>query len=266
MLFSVLAVAVAVGLPTAEAASPVALVELFTSEGCSGCPAAEQVLAELANDAEADGVPVTPLALHVTAWDRLGWRDPFGLEAADARHAFYGETLAGGKPYTPMMVINGQVAFVGSDRVRARMEVLRVLLEPATASVTVKQRPAPPDGIDVEVAIKTEESESLVAQAALVQRTASSVVGAGETAGQTLHHARVVRALAVAPVEAQRARLRLSPAGGLASGDGVSVVVWVQRASDLRVVGVVEQPLASRASTAGRGPPLLLEPPRALRP
>ena len=65
--------------PAAEPApEPVALVELFTSEGCSSCPAAEAVLAELAQEAQEDGVPVIPIALHVTAWDALGGWTPSG--------------------------------------------------------------------------------------------------------------------------------------------------------------------------------------------
>ena len=255
-----------VSLALAQAAKPVALVELFTSEGCEGCPPAEAVLAELNHEARTDGAPIVPLALHVTAWDRLGWVDPFGLPAADARQAFYGEALLDGQLFTPMMVINGQVGFVGSDRLRARAEVLRALLEPATAALAVSPWPEPPDALGLELAVESQEAGPLVAQVALVQQAAASAVARGENAGRTLQHVRVVRALEVAPVTDGRARVRLQAPEGLSLTQEVSVVAWVQRAADLRVVGAVEQAVSDLLPTAATGRPLPPEPPRAPRP
>ena len=63
---------------------PFALVELFTSQGCSSCPPADRVLAELGAEAEAAGVRVFPLSFHVDYWDRLGWPDPYAPMNVDA--------------------------------------------------------------------------------------------------------------------------------------------------------------------------------------
>ena len=74
------------------------VVELFTSQGCSSCPPADAHLNELSRDRR----DVLPLAFHVTYWDRLGWEDPFSLEAATERQDRYGHRFGDGsytRPY-----------------------------------------------------------------------------------------------------------------------------------------------------------------------
>ncbi|MFO1142037.1 MAG: DUF1223 domain-containing protein [Amaricoccus sp.] len=78
------------------------VVELFTSQGCSSCPPANAFLSELAKGRR----DVLPLGVHVTYWDRLGWKDPFSLRAATARQALYGARFGDGS-YTPEMVVDG---------------------------------------------------------------------------------------------------------------------------------------------------------------
>jgi hypothetical protein len=87
-----------------------AVVELFTSQGCSSCPPAEAVLAKLGNRAD-----VIALAYHVTYWDDLVWKDRLGLPEADARQSQYARALGLASVYTPQAVINGRVDRVGSD-------------------------------------------------------------------------------------------------------------------------------------------------------
>jgi hypothetical protein len=103
----------------ASAAERPVVVELFTSQGCSSCPPANAFL----NDMSKDRSDVLPLAFHVTYWDRLGWKDPFSLEAATARQDRYGHRFGDGS-YTPEMVVNGSVGLVGShrDEVNAAIE------------------------------------------------------------------------------------------------------------------------------------------------
>src|SRR5581483_11004032 len=91
----------------ASAAERPVVVELFTSQGCSSCPPANAYLNEMAKS-RAD---VLPLAFHVTYWDRLGWKDPFSLEAATDRQDRYGDGS-----YTPEIVVDGASSHVGSDR------------------------------------------------------------------------------------------------------------------------------------------------------
>lgn len=95
--------------PARAAPSPLVLVELFTSQGCSSCPSADAAFARLV-----DRPDVLPLAYHVTYWDRLGWRDTLGDPDFDRRQRWYGGILGKGL-YTPQMVIAGELDLVGSD-------------------------------------------------------------------------------------------------------------------------------------------------------
>jgi hypothetical protein len=89
--------------------SPV-LVELFTSQGCSSCPPADAILAEIA------GRPgVVALALHVDYWDYLGWRDSFGQAAHSRRQRAYAKAAGSRSIYTPQMIVQGVDRVVGAD-------------------------------------------------------------------------------------------------------------------------------------------------------
>src|SRR5690242_18957317 len=95
----------------APAAERPVVVELFTSQGCSSCPPANAFLNEMTRNRS----DVLPLAFHVTYWDRLGWKDPFSMEAATGRQNRYGHRFGDGS-YTPEMVVGGAVGLVGSRR------------------------------------------------------------------------------------------------------------------------------------------------------
>ena len=106
-------------LATAENSRAPILVELFTSEGCSSCPPADRLLQQL------DG-QVVVLSEHVDYWNHLGWRDPFSSAAFSQRQEAYGRRLHA-ESYTPQMVIDGGVEFVGNDAHRAAQEIERAV-------------------------------------------------------------------------------------------------------------------------------------------
>ncbi|NJL14451.1 MAG: DUF1223 domain-containing protein [Microscillaceae bacterium] len=87
--------------PSANAAAGFALVELFTSEGCSSCPPADKVAAEMARLADSTRVPVYVLAYHVDYWNRLGWHDRFSAPEFSARQNWYAQIWQSSQMYTP---------------------------------------------------------------------------------------------------------------------------------------------------------------------
>ena len=93
----------------------VAVVELFTSEGCSSCPPADDVLNALAADARTRHTRVFALAMHVDYWDSLGWPDPFASPAMTSRQQDYARSFGVRGLYTPQMVVGGAEEFTGSD-------------------------------------------------------------------------------------------------------------------------------------------------------
>lgn len=129
----ILGVAVLLGGSLAHAGQPPqgpAVLELFTSEGCSSCPPAEAVLTALT--ARED---VITLGFHVTYWDELGWRDRFGLPEATDRQRHYVASLGLAGAYTPEAIINGRASVVGSDR-RAVERMIRGLPRPAAIGMS----------------------------------------------------------------------------------------------------------------------------------
>lgn len=95
----------------AEAKSPRAVIELFTSQGCSSCPPADALLAKLAGEDD-----LIALSLPVDYWDRLGWKDTFAKHAFTERQLAYSRERGDGKVYTPQAVVNGREHAVGSQR------------------------------------------------------------------------------------------------------------------------------------------------------
>jgi hypothetical protein len=180
---------------TATPRTPV-LVELFTSEGCSSCPSADAALSGLARAQPVEGVELIPLGFHVTYWDYLGWKDPYGSPEHSARQRRYALDGDDNRIYTPQMVVDGARSFVGNDD-EARMQAaaaakqpkvplrLATRVEGSTVIVTVTMDAAPAKGLEL--------------WAALAEDGLSSEVKRGENAGRTLAHAAVVRTLATLP-------------------------------------------------------------------
>src|SRR5437773_680888 len=98
------------------------LVELFTSEGCSSCPPADEFLVELKSKQPVENVQVIAIGYHVDYWNYIGWTDRFSSAQFTRRQQQYADRL-NGDPYTPELVVNGTSALVGSDRGAARRAI-----------------------------------------------------------------------------------------------------------------------------------------------
>jgi hypothetical protein len=176
-----------------------AVVELFTSEGCSSCPPADQVLAELADDAKKNGSRIFPLAFHVDYWNSLGWKDPFSLTVSSERQEQYGATLRVNQSYTPQMIVNGNTEFVGSDHRRAWKAVDAALALPPQALVALRVK-ADGDKQKIEYQVSG-ATKNAVLCVAVVESGLVSQVRRGENAGHTLSHANVVRKFVTLPLD-----------------------------------------------------------------
>jgi hypothetical protein len=175
-----------------DAAPGFAVVELFTSEGCSSCPPADALLAEQVRDAREHGRPVYCLAFQVDYWNRLGWTDPYSDAAFSQRQNDYARAFRSDQVYTPQMVVNGTDAFVGSERARSRKSIDAALKQPAKVQVKLSQGKA-----DTGSLVLTYEALSApkgaVMNIAVVERGLVSKVPRGENGGRTLRHENVVR-------------------------------------------------------------------------
>jgi len=167
-----------------------ALVELYTSEGCSSCPPADRALNALPG-----GALVVPLALHVTYWDHIGWRDPFGQERFDLRQRQLLDSQRRRVAYTPQFFVGGRELRGWSANLAG---TIRAVNE-RTAPVTITLATAPSSrGIVLDAAVQPAAGAGHSAGALYVAVTESgldSQVARGENGGATLHHDAAARLL-----------------------------------------------------------------------
>jgi hypothetical protein len=220
-------------------AGGIAVVELFTSEGCSSCPPADGVLAAL----ERQSASIYALEFHVDYWDDLGWPDPFSSADWTRRQQEYARAFGEASLYTPQMIVAGTDALNGSDRAHALQDIARSLREAPLAHLSVHARAADPNTIAVDFEASDAPADAIV-YIAVVQHQAVSEVGAGENAGRTLHHVNIVRALALARPPSSTVTIRV-PAS-LSRSDG-EVIVFVQHEDRGRrgmpILGAARTPL-----------------------
>lgn len=175
----------------------VAVVELFTSEGCSSCPPADRLLRSLVETARTQNRPVYALSFHVDYWNRLGWEDPYSKSAFSERQGRYSRAL-GVDTYTPQIVVNGQQALVGSRASQVRDAIESALAEPASVDVSLGVGTGT-DSLAVTYRLADAPPEDATLRLAVVERGLSQEVTRGENAGRTLRHANVVRAFETVP-------------------------------------------------------------------
>lgn len=159
---------------------PRAVVELFTSQGCSSCPPADAFLKEMAQRED-----VLPLAYHVDYWDYIGWKDTFA--SADHSNFQRAYALAWGKNriYTPQMIVNGSDDFVGSDRAKVDGHL-------ADATLEVGMHVAYEEGA---ISIRVDTHESLPESTVWLVRFRQSAeveIARGENAGRSITYAQIV--------------------------------------------------------------------------
>ncbi len=198
-----------------------AVVELFTSEGCSSCPAAEKAVEELQHQFPQQ---VYVLAYHVDYWDRLGWKDAFSSSLFSDRQRDYAVNFKLESIYTPQAVINGMNEFVGSDKSKLDHTVRAALLLSAVDSISILTSSAKDGWMEVKYSSTTPANEML--QVALVQNEATSGIKRGENAGLSIHHINIVRELKEVKPGAGTIMMKL-PAG-LEAGQ-VHVVAFLQK-------------------------------------
>ena len=181
---------------TSEPGAPrkAVVVELFTSEGCSSCPPADDLLGHLRQDLSAGNIQVIPLGFHVDYWNSLGWKDRFSSAEYTQRQEQYTHTLKVDGPYTPEMVVDGEVEFVGNDAGRAQRTIRQQASQLETAQVRIA--PAGADQLTVQINGPAAASNgNALVMLAITEDNLTTQVFSGENGGRKLHHAAVVREL-----------------------------------------------------------------------
>jgi hypothetical protein len=217
------------------------IVELFTSEGCSSCPPADELLIDLLDRQPVAGALIVGLSEHVDYWNALGWKDPYSSALFSKRQSDYASVRRLRNVYTPQMVVDGDREFVGSDRDAA----LQAIQEAAqVAKLPLQLEWSDPGTLQIAL---PQTGTSATVFLAIVEDGLATSVAKGENAGRRLAHKAVTRRL----TEVGRARagagftgkatLALDPAWRRSA---LRAVVFAARDKDRRIVaaGVLALP------------------------
>lgn len=166
----------------------VALLELYTSEGCSSCPPADRFLGAL-HDTGLEAGQVVPLALHVDYWDYIGWKDRFARPAFGERQRWLADQASTRTIYTPEFFVAGQELRDWRGDIAATVK--RINRRPAQASIDISLGKRRDGNLPVEVRARAPQGGKLFV--ALYQNGLTTDIGAGENRGVLLRHDYVVR-------------------------------------------------------------------------
>lgn len=224
--FSVTAVAHAQPACTVKSGVPTAaLVELYTSEGCSSCPPADRAINALQG-----GALVVPLALHVTYWNDIGWRDPFAQDKFDDRQRQLLDRQRLHVAYTPQFFVAGRELRGWSGGLADTIRAINA--RPAPVTITLASAPSA-RGMLVDATVQPAASTGHSAGALYVAVTESGLdsrVTRGENGGATLHHDAAARLL-FGPVALVDGKAQLQQDVALPAGwrrDHLQAVAFVQ--------------------------------------
>ena len=252
LALSLMALAPHNGSGAPPAADRAAVVELFTSQGCSSCPPADRLLSKLAKDPRFQG-KVIPLSFHVDYWNGIGWLDPFSSARWSQRQSAYaGRVFHTNRIYTPQVVVNGRSECVGNSEDEVLKRIADALAAEPAARLTLAVDPPAPDGrLRVTVGAKVARAISkgdLDLWVAVTESGLATEVKAGENASRLLRNDRVVRRL-------EKALTLPGAAGAEKSGevilgidkrwkpDALGVAAFLQDPATLAIVGAASRDL-----------------------
>src|ERR1700694_1294691 len=170
-------------------AEPRAVVELFTSQGCSSCPPADQIIGELAKDPA-----LIALSMPIDYWDYLGWKDTLADARFSARQKAYSKMRGDREVYTPQVVVNGSAHVIGSDRAGIESAIAKkadgVMSVPVSMTLSGKQ-------INISVAASGEGPAAAHGEVWIcsISKAVPISIGRGENSGREITYHNVVRNL-----------------------------------------------------------------------
>ncbi|HWC18027.1 MAG TPA: DUF1223 domain-containing protein [Terriglobales bacterium] len=227
------------------------LVELFTSEGCSSCPPADQLLRQLDLHTLAKGEQIVVLGEHVDYWDGTGWRDRFSSRDFTDRQAEYARRFNISGPYTPQMVVDGTREFVGNDP-RLLQSALNDAASRPKASITISWEEVGATEIiaKIKVAPLPQGAKHVDLYIALADNADETQIGGGENSGKLLKHVAAVRSLdKTARVGLQgiekEVRFRIPKS---VTAQNLRVVAFVQETNNGAVLGAAVKLLAGEVA------------------
>ena len=211
---------------------PVAVIELFTSQGCSSCPPADKLLAQTIKNS--NGKKIFALSFHVDYWNRLGWADPFSSATFSKRQNDYVTALNTNGAYTPQIIVNGEREFVGSDKTslnKALSEELnkKSIVDFSTLSATFLEDKK----IKVSYALQGKFADCKI-NIALISKAEITIIKRGENGGITLTNDNVVKQF-ITEKATNNGEITFATVPASAK-ENLAVIVYIQQ-NDFKIIG-----------------------------
>jgi hypothetical protein len=208
-----------------------AVVELFTSEGCSSCPAAEKELSRLHDEYK----DVCFLEFHVDYWNYLGWKDEYSNKTYTKRQQDYAQTFGLNSTYTPQAIVNGSKEMVGSDNNQLQSAIKQGLKHRQSSELEIKAVSA---GRSLTVSYNAGNADGLL-NIALVQLHAETNVKNGENSGRKLVHTNVVRVFKTIHPEKGQSNIIIELPEGLSKND-CHIIGYLQKKGGDEIIAAKE--------------------------
>jgi hypothetical protein len=226
-----------------------AVVELFTSEGCSSCPPADELVAKIQK--ESAGKPVYILAYHVDYWNHLGWKDQFSSADFSKRQHDYANYLHLQSVYTPQIVVNGKTEFVGSEEGALRNAIRASLQGGSSARVDLSILKENKNQVSLKYTTEGTDKNTVLF-VALLQKSAQTKVMRGENGGHTLSHVQIVRKLQRALLNGSSGVENITLPQGVDSRNW-EIIAFLQNTANGAVTGAAKVAFTNELSAGAAG-------------
>ncbi|WP_336963092.1 DUF1223 domain-containing protein [Chryseobacterium contaminans] len=214
-----------------------AVLELFTSEGCSSCPPADELMGKIEKEYNNENVYI--LSYHIDYWNRLGWKDRFSSAENSQRQQMYSRILSS-QVYTPQLIINGETEFVGSDE-NAVSKALQTVLFNSNSQNTTINLSARITKNEIQVQYETYAPDSknnlLIS---LLEKQSSTQVGKGENEGRHLQHWQIVHKQNVISLNKNQKGITAFQFPKQFSADNWEVIAFIQNPKTGKISGTAK--------------------------
>ena len=220
---------------SAQAARGFVVMELFTSQGCSSCPPADELLGKYAAQ---NNPNIIPLSFHVDYWNRLGWKDSFSNAGFSQRQRLYASSIPNSSIYTPQLIINGNEEMVGSEESKIASAVTKALALQPVVTIAIGSQQIKEGELIIQYSTTGNIAHNNIL-ALLVQTRATTKIKAGENNGATLASYNVVRSMVSVPAKVAGSCTLTIPAGFISNN--YSIVLLAQNTGSLKITGAVKK-------------------------
>jgi hypothetical protein len=219
-----------------------ALIELYSSEGCSSCPPAESLMKRLIHKADSASLPVYIIEFHVDYWDRLGWKDTLDDHAYSLRQQKYGDHFKLNSIYTPQAIVNGEHEMVGSDESKINTAINAGLSVSPTVTINCKVNKEQNSKVQVDYTLTGNTAGSFL-NFAVVESNLTTSIKRGENANKTMTHDNVARVFESIQITSSSGKTTISIPHVNAAHS--KLICFVQSSEDMSILAATQYSLGS---------------------